>query len=564
MKHSSIIGFIFCAINSLLTAFLLVSSSNDEPFYDSTAYTECRAEPEKPLYSGGMLKDEEASVSGGDTLRSVGARYTPAYILHNLTQNTIYCFSIWVKIEAGSASAARVRAKLRSDNATLNCVGSVSAKQGCWSFLKGGFLLDSPSQLSILFFETSNDDGKTQLEVASASLQPFTQEQWKNNQDYFINTARKRAVTIHVAGESGESVEGAVVNVEQISKDFPIGSAISKTILGNIPYQEWFVKRFDATVFENELKWYATEPHQGKLNYTFADQMMNFVRANKIIARGHNIFWEDPKYTPDWVRNLTGEDLRSAVNQRIRSLMTRYRGEFMHWDVSNEMLHFDFYETRLGKNASYGFFAAARELDSLATLFLNDFNVVETCSDERSTVDEYISRVRELERYEGGGVRMDGVGLEGHFTRPNVALMRANLDKLATLELPVWLTEIDISSSLDHRTQAIYLEQVLREGFSHPSVNGIILWTALHPNGCYQMCLTDDKFRNLPAGDVVDQKLLEWTTGEVKAKTDDHGTFSFLGFLGEYRVSIIHEGRTVNSSFSLSRDPQTKHVRLRI
>ena len=112
--------------------------------------------------------------------------------------------------------------------------------------------------------------------------------------------------------------------------------------------------------------------------------------------------------------------------------------------------------------------------------------------------------------------------------------------------------------------QAIYLEQVLREGFSHPSVNGIILWTALHPNGCYQMCLTDDKFHNLPAGDVVDQKLLEWTTGEVKAKTDDHGTFSFLGFLGEYRVSIMYEGKTVNSSFSLSRDPQTKHVRLRI
>jgi len=81
-----------------------------------------------------------------------------------------------------------------------------------------------------------------------------------------------------------------------------------------------------------------------------ADKMMNFVRANRIIARGHNIFWEDPKYNPDWVRNLTGEDLRSAVNRRIKSLMTRYRGEFVHWDVSNEMLHFDFYESRLGKN----------------------------------------------------------------------------------------------------------------------------------------------------------------------------------------------------------------------
>lgn len=115
--------------------------------------------------------------------------------------------------------------------------------------------------------QTSNDDGKIQLEVANASLQPFTQEQWRNNQDYFINTvntqklsniknrnyrdilyvvynfkayffqARKRAVTIHVSEENGESAEGAVITLEQISKDFPIGSSISKTILGNIPYQ---------------------------------------------------------------------------------------------------------------------------------------------------------------------------------------------------------------------------------------------------------------------------------------------------------------------------------------
>ncbi|XP_010431807.1 PREDICTED: uncharacterized protein LOC104716145 [Camelina sativa] len=554
-------AFIFWAL-SLFTAFnTLASSSYDGPFYDSTAYTECKAEAEKPLYNGGMLKDKRPSVSGRDTLTGVGARYTPAYILHNLTQNTIYCFSIWVKIEAGAASA-RVRARLRTDNTTLNCVGSVSAKHGCWSFLKGGFLLNSPSNLSILFFEASDDDGKVQLQVASASLQPFTQEQWRNSQDNFINTVRKRAVTIHVSDENGGSVEGAAVTVEQISKDFPIGSAISKTILGNIPYQEWFVKRFDATVFENELKWYATEPDQGKLNYTFADQMMSFVRANRIIARGHNIFWEDRKYTPNWVRNLTGEDLRSAVNRRIRSLMTRYRGEFVHWDVSNEMLHFDFYESRLGKNASYGFFAAAREIDPLATLFLNDFNVVETCSDERSTVDEYIARVRELQWY--GGAQMDIIGLEGHFTTPNVALMRAILDKLATLQLPIWLTEIDISNSLDNRTQAIYLEQVLRDGFSHPSVSGIMLWTALHPYGCYEMCLTDDKFRNLPAGDMVDQKLIEWKTGEVKATTDDHGTSSFDGFLGEYRVGIIYQGKTVNTSFSLSRSHETKHVRLQI
>lgn len=214
--------------------------------------------------------------------------------------------------------------------------------------------------------------------------------------------------------------------------------------------QDWFVKRFNAAVFENELKWYATEPEKGNINYTIADQMLKFVRANKIIARGHNIFWEDPNYTPPWVRNLTGSELQSAVNSRIRSLMSKYKEEFIHWDVSNEMLHFDFYEQRLNSNATLHFFEMAHQSDPLATLFMNDYNVVETCSDVNSTVDAYISRIRELKR---GGVSMDGIGLEGHFTIPNPPLIRAILDKLATLDLPIWLTEVDISKTLDKTTQ---------------------------------------------------------------------------------------------------------------
>lgn len=48
---------------------------------------------------------------------------------------------------------------------------------------------------------------------------------------------RKRTVNVHVADGSGQHVQGASITVEQISKDFPFGSAIAKTILGNVPYQ---------------------------------------------------------------------------------------------------------------------------------------------------------------------------------------------------------------------------------------------------------------------------------------------------------------------------------------
>ncbi|KAL0383950.1 UNVERIFIED_CONTAM: Endo-1,4-beta-xylanase 5 [Sesamum radiatum] len=470
------------------------SFTGDGPLYDYSAYTECKSAPEDPLYGGGIIKNQSVGVYKG----------------------LIPQISCWVKITAGAASAV-IKASLTTDNVTFNCMGTVIAKRGCWSFLKGGFVLDSFNLCPYLF-----PDGQSiSISVSSASLQPFTDQQWKINQqnakhcmdleswtentNFYYKTSiltlaktmqeRKRTATLHVSDIDGNRLQGATVVVEQVSRDFPFGSSIASTILGNLPYQNWFVERFNAAVFENELKW-------------------------------------------------------------IQSLMSQYRNEFIHWDVDNEMLHWDFYEQRLGPNASLEFFQTAQKSDPLARLFMNEYNVLETCDDMNSTVDRYISRLQELRE---GGVSMDGIGLEGHFTVPNPPLIRAVLDKLAMLKLPIWLTEVDISNSLDQETQAKYLEVVLREGFSHPSVKGIMLWTALHPSGCYRMCLTDNNFHNLPAGDVVDSLLKEWETEVVKGETDDHGAFDFSGFLGEYRVTVNYGNRTTNSTFSLCPDDETKH-----
>ncbi|OIV89638.1 hypothetical protein TanjilG_12724 [Lupinus angustifolius] len=100
--------------------------------------------------------------------------------------------------------------------------------------------------------------------------------------------------------------------------------------------------------------------------------------------------------------------------------------------------------------------------------FVKRFNVVvfenelkwyatENCSDVNSTVDAYISRQRELQH---NGIFMDGIGLESHFTVPNLPLVRTILDKFATLDLPIWLTEVDISKTLDKNAQAILLRGI--------------------------------------------------------------------------------------------------------
>ncbi|PWA40780.1 Carbohydrate-binding, CenC-like protein [Artemisia annua] len=53
---------------------------------------------------------------------------------------------------------------------------------------------------------------------------------------------------------------------------------------------------------------------------------------------------------------------------------------------------------------------------------------------------------------------------------------------------------------VDHN--AAVLDQVLREAYAHPSVNGRVLWSAWSTQRCCIMCLTDNSFRNLPTRNV--------------------------------------------------------------
>lgn len=60
---------------------------------------------------------------------------------------------------------------------------------------------------------------------------------WCQHVILFHEQNRKRFVNVHVADSNGSRVVGAKVAVHQITRDFPFGSAISRTILGNKLYQ---------------------------------------------------------------------------------------------------------------------------------------------------------------------------------------------------------------------------------------------------------------------------------------------------------------------------------------
>ncbi|KAI3445757.1 hypothetical protein Pfo_002422 [Paulownia fortunei] len=530
----------------------------------------CLAKPLPPQYEGGLvgnpnfdsgLDEWNAFGSGRIILRksNTGNNYMVAYDRNlpgdsfshsfNLQKDLLYTFSAWLQLDNGNEV---VSAFLITPSQQGIIVGSVIAKSGCWSMLKGGFTVDSNMKADVHF--TSNN---TQVEIwlDNVSLKPFTKLEWQDQQNKSIDRVRKRNIKIHVTSREGLKLQGVNITINQIRPHFLLGCSTTETIINNKDYQNWFTPRFTATTFNNEMKWYYTETVPGRENYTVPDAMVSFFKKNRISIRGHTILWASTNMTQLWVKLLPPREILNAAVRRMGSIVSRYLGDVIAWDVMNENMHNSFYEEKIGPNASAMFYQIAHALDLQTPLFLNEYNTLEFPLDMRVIPSKYVEKIRETRSFPGNEQMVVRIGLQGHFLRrPNISHIRASLDVLGATKMPIWLTELDTKRG---PTQAAQLEEVMREAYSHPAVEGIIVWGGWKPTGCNQtcltdknydvlpkgcaeMCLTDNNFKNLPAGDVVDKLIKEWKTTNVTGVTDKDGVFKQKVFLGEYSLTYSH------------------------
>ncbi|CAN0921975.1 Endo-1,4-beta-xylanase 1 [Linum grandiflorum] len=300
----------------------------------------------------------------------------------------------------------------------------------------------------------------------------------------------------------------------------------------------------------------ASEPQQGKFNYKEADDMLEFCRTHNLKVRGHCIFWEVESRIQSWVRSLNETSLTNAVQNRLNDLLTRYKGKLNHYDVNNEMLHGSFYQDRLGYDIRANMFRTAHQLDPSATLFVNDYHI-EDGSDVHSTPEMYTRQVLELREQ---GAQVGGIGVQGHIEVPVGAIVSSAFDKLGTLGLPIWLTELDVSSANEF-IRADDLEVMLREAFAHPAVEGVVLW------GFWELYMSRKNAHLVDASGKINQagkRFLslkkEWLS-EAKGSIDGKGEFRFRGFHGSYNVEILSSTststQTINKTFVVDKGHST-------
>ena len=400
------------------------------------------------------------------------------------------------------------------------------------------------------------------LTVFSLSGLPARGSDWETDANLRIDEIRKRDIGIRVVDEQGEPLPGARVVLQQKGQAFPFGAAINGILLRNAQYREFFKSHFNWAVFENESKWYSNERTPGQEDYEVADALFRWCRDNGISVRGHCIFWAPEKWQMQWVRDLNPEDLRSAVQRRLESVVRRFAGKFVHWDVNNEMLHGTFFRDRLGEDIVPWMFRRARELDPDVKLFVNEFNVLTVDQDySEIQLDEYVRHTRSLLEK---GAPIDGIGIQGHVWGEPIAdhpeLLKTRLDKVAALGLPIWITEFDVADE-DEDSNADKLEIVYRTAYSHPSVEGImtwVFWTESSWRGPNAGLARKD-WTLTEAGSRYESLMAEWST-HASGTTDRAGVFSCRGFFGDYAVTVSPENAPpVNRAFTLipGEGPQT-------
>ncbi|CAL4921346.1 unnamed protein product [Urochloa decumbens] len=540
--------------------------------YDYSSSSECLPEPLESHYGGGIIRNsdfsagldgwssfgygvvEEGASASGNRYGVARNRTRPYQSVSQkvyLQNDTHYTLSAWLQVSDGNAD---IRAVVKTNGEFIHA-GGVEARSGCWSILKGG-LTAAAAGPAELYFESN---ATVEVWVDNVSLQPFSQEEWAAHHHSAIKKSRKKTVRLRARDSTGKPVPGAQVGIEHVRSGFPLGSAMSAEILHNPSYQSWFTSRFTVTTFENEMKWYSTERVQGREDYSVPDAMLRLAKSHGIAVRGHNIFWDQPSQQPGWVQSLPYPQLRAATARRIKSVMSRYAGQVIAWDVVNENLHFSFYENKFGTDASAAFYRRAHQMDSNALMSMNEFNTLEQPGDPNAVPGKYLGKLFQIKKFPGN--TNDGrmaIGLEGHFSTPNIPYIRAALDTMSKAGVPIWLTEIDVAPGPN---QAANLEKILREVYAHPAVHGIILWTAWHPQGCYVMCLTDNGFRNLPTGDVVDKLIAEWQTRSHAGVADADGYYEAELFHGDYKVTVTHPVANSTVVQSLSVDTETTGAR---
>ena len=325
-------------------------------------------------------------------------------------------------------------------------------------------------------------------------------------------------------------------------------------------YQQHYTELFNTGVDEAEMKWPGWENPTSR---EAALRALQWMRDHNIAVRGHNLVWPGWRHLPADLHSLTNDPaaLEHRIDTHIRDEASALAGQVAEWDVINEpYLNNDLMHI-LGNSAMATWFQIAHEADPSARLYLNETDVPNAHPSDR----KYTALFNTVQALQHENAPIGGIGMQGHFADDLIAPadLLTIYDRFAKLNLPIRITELDIDAS-DEQLQADYFRDFLTVSFSHPDINGIILWgfwenQHWRPNAA----LFRKDWTIKPNGQVwKDLVLKKWKTNTDGTSAAD-GTYSTRAFLGDYEITITSNNHTQTAQASLPHEGRTIEVHLK-
>ena len=234
--------------------------------------------------------------------------------------------------------------------------------------------------------------------------------------------------------------------------DFLIGTAVNEPIVsGDDKVSQDIVRRqFNSITSENVLKAGPINPEPDVFNFGPADAYVAFGEANGMFIVGHTLVWHNQ--TPAWFfqddngNPKTREALIERLHQHIETVAGRYAGRVHAWDVVNEVIDNDgsYRPTTWVNGIGSGdelvklAFKFASQYAPNTELYYNDFNAWRPA--KRDGI------VRMVKMLQQEGIRIDGIGMQGHWglNYPKTEYIEAAIDAFAALGVKVMITELDV------------------------------------------------------------------------------------------------------------------------
>jgi endo-1,4-beta-xylanase len=251
----------------------------------------------------------------------------------------------------------------------------------------------------------------------------------------------------HVAGRSPDAT------LKDAYRDaFRFGTAVNEAIVSgaDTASQRIVLRQFNTITNENVLKAERVNPRPGVYEWADGDAFVDFGERAGMFIVGHTLVWHNQ--TPTWFfQDSTGKpNTPAAQAERLRShiqaVAGRYAGRIDAWDVVNEVVDNDgsYRPTTWVRGIGNGdslvtlAFRYASQYAPGAELYYNDFNAWRPAKR-----DGIVRLVRMLKQQ---GIRIDGVGMQGHWglNYPRSEYIEAAIDSFAALGVKVMITELDV------------------------------------------------------------------------------------------------------------------------